>query len=76
MAESRHSKPWFTRMTQPSAERSVWHKMRTPVRSESELERARAQLRGSLAWASEQGIVARGGLGDPSTTSAIEGEAQ
>ena len=39
-----------------------------------ELERARARLQRSLAWASEQGIVARGEVGDPSTASAIEDE--
>ena len=39
-----------------------------------ELERARARLQCSLEWAREQGIVARGEVGDPSATSAIEDE--
>jgi len=39
-----------------------------------ELERAQARLQRSLAWAREQGIVARGEVGDPSTASAIEDE--
>lgn len=39
-----------------------------------ELEQARARLERSLAWAHEQGIVARGEVGDPSATTAIEDE--
>jgi len=39
-----------------------------------ELEQARARLEISLAWAREQGIIARGEVGDPSPTSAIEDE--
>jgi hypothetical protein len=39
-----------------------------------ELEDARDRLHRSLAWAREQGIVARGEVGDPSVTSAIEDE--
>ena len=39
-----------------------------------ELERARARLERSLAWARERGIVARGEVGDPSATMAIEDE--
>ncbi len=38
------------------------------------LEQARARLERSLAWAHEQGIVARGEVGDPSATTAIEDE--
>ena len=38
------------------------------------LEQARARLECSLAWAREQGIVARGEVGDPSATTAIEDE--
>ncbi len=36
-----------------------------------ELEEARARLERSLAWAHEQGIVARGEVGDPNPTTAI-----
>jgi hypothetical protein len=36
-----------------------------------ELEEARARLERSLAWAREQGIVARGEVGDPNPTTAI-----
>lgn len=39
-----------------------------------ELAQARARLERSLAWAREQGIVARGEVGDPSATTAIEDE--
>ena len=39
-----------------------------------ELERARARLERSLAWASAQGLMAHGEVGDPSATSAIEDE--
>jgi hypothetical protein len=39
-----------------------------------ELEQARARLERSLAWAREQGIVARGEVGDHSPTTAIEDE--
>lgn len=39
-----------------------------------ELELARTRLEHSLAWAREQGIVARGEVGDPSPTTAIEDE--
>jgi hypothetical protein len=39
-----------------------------------ELEQARTRLGRSLAWAHEHGIVARGAVGDPSATSAIEDE--
>lgn len=39
-----------------------------------ELEHARTRLGRSLAWAHEQGIVARGEVGDPSATTAIEDE--
>ena len=39
-----------------------------------EAEQARARLERSLAWAHEQGIVARGEVGDPSATTAIEDE--
>jgi hypothetical protein len=39
-----------------------------------ELADARARLERSLAWAREQGIVARGEVGDPSVTTAIEDE--
>ncbi len=39
-----------------------------------ELEHARARLERSLAWARERGIAARGEIGDPSLTSAIEDE--
>jgi hypothetical protein len=38
------------------------------------LEEARARLDRSLAWAREQGIVARGEVGDPSPITAIEDE--
>ena len=37
-----------------------------------EREQARVRLEASLAWAHEQGIPARGAVGDPSATSAIE----
>ena len=37
-------------------------------------EQARARLERSLAWAREQGVVARGEVGDPSPTTAIEDE--
>ncbi len=39
-----------------------------------ELAQARARLERSLSWAREQGISARGEVGDPSPTSAIEDE--
>ncbi len=39
-----------------------------------EFDQARARLERSLAWAHEQGIVARGEVGDPSATTAIEDE--
>jgi hypothetical protein len=39
-----------------------------------ELAQARARLERSLAWAREQGIVARGEVGDPTATTAIEDE--
>jgi hypothetical protein len=39
-----------------------------------ELEDARARLERSLTWAREQGIAARGEVGDPSVSSAIEDE--
>jgi hypothetical protein len=39
-----------------------------------ELEDARDRLERSLAWAREQAIVARGEVGDPSVTSALEDE--
>ncbi len=39
-----------------------------------ELEQARDRLRRSLAWARDQGIVARGEVGDPDATTAIEDE--
>ena len=39
-----------------------------------ELAEARARLERSLAWAREQGIVARGEIGDPSPITAIEDE--
>jgi hypothetical protein len=39
-----------------------------------ELEQARVRLEHSLAWAREQGIAARGEIGDPSPTMAIEDE--
>jgi hypothetical protein len=39
-----------------------------------ELDQARARLERSLAWAREQGIVARGEVGDPNPTTAIEDE--
>jgi hypothetical protein len=39
-----------------------------------ELEEARVRLERSLAWAREQDIVARGEVGDPSATTAIEDE--
>jgi hypothetical protein len=39
-----------------------------------ELEQAQARLERSLVWAREQGIVARGEVGDPSATTAIEDE--
>jgi hypothetical protein len=39
-----------------------------------ELAEARARLERSLAWAQEQGIVARGEVGDPDPTAAIEDE--
>jgi len=39
-----------------------------------ELERARARLERSLEWARERGIPARGEIGDPNPTSAIEDE--
>lgn len=39
-----------------------------------ELGLARTRLEHSLAWAREQGIVARGEVGDPSPTTAIEDE--
>lgn len=39
-----------------------------------ELEQARARLRRSLAWARDHGIEARGEVGDPSASSAIEDE--
>jgi hypothetical protein len=39
-----------------------------------ELEEAHARLERSLQWAREQGIAARGEVGDPSATSAIEDE--
>jgi hypothetical protein len=39
-----------------------------------ELEQARGRLERSLAWAHEHGILARGEVGDPSATTAIEDE--
>ena len=39
-----------------------------------ELAQARARLERSLAWAREQGIPARGEVGDPSASTAIEDE--
>jgi hypothetical protein len=39
-----------------------------------ELEQARARLERSLAWARDRGILARGEVGDPSATTAIEDE--
>ncbi|MGD0452272.1 MAG: hypothetical protein ABSB69_01620 [Solirubrobacteraceae bacterium] len=39
-----------------------------------ELEQARTRLERSLVWAHEQGIVARGEVGDPSAATAIEDE--
>ena len=39
-----------------------------------ERERARVRLQRSLRWAREQGITARGEVGDPSATTAIEDE--
>ena len=39
-----------------------------------ELEHARARLERSLAWAREHGVVARGEVGDPNPTTAIEDE--
>lgn len=39
---------------------------------DDERERARARLQRSLAWAREQGLSARGEVGDPSAASAIE----
>lgn len=39
-----------------------------------ELEQARKRLEHSLRWAHEQGITARGKVGDPSATTAIEDE--
>lgn len=39
-----------------------------------ELEEAKGRLERSLAWARKQGIVARGEVGDPSPTTAIEDE--
>jgi hypothetical protein len=39
-----------------------------------ELEQAKRRLERSLVWARKQGIVARGEVGDPSPTSAIEDE--
>jgi uncharacterized membrane protein len=41
---------------------------------DSELAEARARLDRSLAWAHEYGIVARGKIGDPDPTTAIEDE--
>jgi hypothetical protein len=39
-----------------------------------ELEQARARLERSLAWARAHGIIARGEVGDPNATTAIEDE--
>ncbi|HEU4974197.1 MAG TPA: hypothetical protein VFT50_03855 [Baekduia sp.] len=39
-----------------------------------ELEEARARLDRSMAWAREQGLTARGRIGDPSATTALEDE--
>jgi GABA permease len=39
-----------------------------------DLEHARVRLERSLRWAREQGITARGEVGDPSATTAIEDE--
>ncbi|MGP0102908.1 MAG: hypothetical protein ACLPUT_14970 [Solirubrobacteraceae bacterium] len=39
-----------------------------------ELEQARARLERSLAWARDHGITARGEVGDPNATTAIEDE--
>jgi hypothetical protein len=41
---------------------------------DAELEQARQRLERSLRWAREQGITARGEVGDPSATTAIEDE--
>lgn len=41
---------------------------------DSELEQARARLQRSLAWARDHGIDARGEVGDPNPTTAIEDE--